>query len=165
VTVTPAQADEAPESDQDLWAGVTAAEQHVARARARFHQYAQDQVPTLRAALRSRNRWDTKAALTYLAEFGQYVPELLDDLVELAMSIGWALYARRAIAHGPSDAVAAGLERIMRAKLVGQPDPDDVRRLAETLDQAGPAYALAELVEWARASENEEIREVAADFS
>ena len=149
--------------DQDLWAAIVAADQQLARVRAEFYQDAEARHEVLLAALQGSN-WDCGAALAYLEALPDDVPELLDQLVEHAMSHRWALAARRAIAAGWSEKVAPVLRQIIERRL-GTADPDDYRRIAELLLHLGEREGLRMLVESARKKDDPDIREVADDFS
>src|SRR5439155_11319774 len=76
-------------SDEELWAAVVAAQRQVVRARADFHQNADSRRDVLAAALR-KSGWDRRAALELLPALASDVPVLLDELVDCAMSAGWA---------------------------------------------------------------------------
>jgi hypothetical protein len=150
-------------SDQDLWAAVVQAERELARRRADFYQYAQDQTTILAQALRGRG-WDTSAALWFLREFYDGTPALLQPLVGAALSDRSALWARQAIARVSSDRLFPQLERIVLARL-DSADDLDYRRLAELLAHVQAWTILHKLVLRALASDDDDTREVGEDFT
>jgi len=150
-------------NDQDLWAAIVAADQHLARARAEFYQHAEARREVLAAALQGSN-WDRGAALSLLEVLPDDVPELLDQLVEQATSHRWALASRRAIASGRREAVTPLLRQIIRKRLETA-DVDDYRRLAELLRHMNDEEALSALVQKAGSLDDPDMQEVAQDFA
>lgn len=149
-------------SDEELWAAVVAAQRQVARARAEFHQKAGSRRDVLAAALRSPG-WDRRAALEFLPGLASDVPTLLEELVDCAMSAGWAPAVGCAIKGRHPDDVMPELRRIVRERLETA-DATDYRRVAELLRWLSDGHTLDELIARAKTSENEEIREVGEDF-
>ncbi|MFI0941854.1 hypothetical protein [Streptomyces sp. NPDC021020] len=151
-------------TDQDLWAAVVAAEQQAAAARAAFHRNAGSRRQVLAAGLRGHSAWERGAALSCLEAQPDDVPELLDQLVGLALLPGWAGRARRVIDRGRREAVLPAVRHIVDT-LLPTAEADHYRRLAELLDHLADRPALHALVERAAASDDEETREVAVDFA
>lgn len=151
------------ESDHDLWATLVSADKQLAGARAEFYQRAGDRRSVLAAALRG-SAWDRGAALSFLEALPDDVPSLLDELVDNALSVRWALAARRAIAAGQPVVVTPLLTEIVRGRLAAA-DADDFRRLAELLRHLGAVEPLASLLSEARQSDDPETRQVADDFT
>ncbi|MFC7277258.1 hypothetical protein ACFQS1_24965 [Paractinoplanes rhizophilus] len=149
--------------DQDLWAAIVAADQKLARVRAEFYQHAEARHEVLVAALQGSN-WDRGAALAFLEVLSDDVPELLEQLVEHAMSPRWALAARRAIAAGRHEEVAPALRQIID-RLLPTADPEEYRRLAELLRHLGDREGLRMLLDGASRRDDPDIREVVDDFS
>lgn len=147
---------------QELWAAVVAAEREVTQSRAHFYQRATSRPEILAEALNG-SRWEKAAALSFLQSLPDDVPILLGQLVGLAMSSGWALSARRAIASGQRSVVLPALDTLVRARL-SEADADDYRRLAELLHHIQALDTLGALVQAALVSGDAETIEVGQDF-
>ncbi|MFJ6137268.1 hypothetical protein [Kitasatospora sp. NPDC092286] len=154
---------DARKSDQDLWTAVVAAERRAADVRADFYRNAESRRDVLAAALQGSN-WERDAALSFLEVLPEDVPVLLDQLIDNAVSPGWALAARRVIASGQTDVVISAVRQIVDARL-RTADADDYRRLAELFRHLNDRPALHRLVGQAEMSDDQDIREVGEDFS
>ncbi|GIE85766.1 hypothetical protein [Actinoplanes regularis] len=153
---------EQPE-DQQLWAALVAAEQERAHRRAEFYQHAKSRTGIIAQALNG-SRWDQGVALEFLAVLPEDVPAVLDRLIELSLSHGWALAARQAIAPAWRTGRLGELPQKVMA-LLDHADEDEYRRLAELLDHIQARDVLRELVNRAKTSADPDIREVAEDFA
>lgn len=148
--------------DDRMWTALVASAQEHARVRAEFHQRAAAPANVLGRAL-ANHGWDRSTALEFLADFSDDVPVLLDQLLDISLSHGWALAARQAI----DSAWRAGLVPELPEKVLAmldRADGDEYRRLAELLEHVQAWKALNELVRRAAASADPEIAEVAGDF-
>jgi hypothetical protein len=149
--------------DGDLWEACVVAERKLAGCRAAFYQNAQNRAEALTQAL-SGSGWDRTAALRLLDSLPDDVPDLLDQLIEYALSQGSALQARRAIGSGRGIEVVDKVRRLVEARLFVA-DAEEYRRLAELLTYLMDWGALRDLVRRAAASQDPETREVGEDFN
>lgn len=150
-------------ADDALWAAVIAAEKELGRAHAAFYQQADLRRETLSRALRAGSKsWDSFAALDLLDRLSDDVPELLEELVDLAMVDVRALDARRVIARRRY--VVTQTVRDIVARRLDTADDRDYWRLAELLEHLRDGEGLRSLVERARTSDDPDIREVADHF-
>ncbi len=145
-----------------MWTALVAVEQERARLRAEFWRHAERRAATLARAI-DDGGWDRSVALEFLAGFPDDVPELLDRLIPLSISHGWAGAVRAALTVPYRMGDLPGLDRDVLARLDAA-DDDEFRRLAELLDHLRAWTALAELVERAAGSPDPNIRAVADDF-
>jgi hypothetical protein len=157
--VTAAEVDQ---PDDRLWDALVSVEQERARRRAEFYQQATSRTDTLARAL-AGSAWDQSVALEFLAALSDDVPALLDRLIELSLSHGWAFAARQAIASAWRTGSLPALPEKVIARL-DHADDDEYRRLAELLEHLQAWDALHELVRRARAADDPHTREVAEDF-
>jgi hypothetical protein len=154
-----------PPTDDELWRAYVEAQREAHRRRADFHDRARDRPGALRAALGVRaGPWQRACALDLLAALPEDVPALLDDLVDLSLSHGWALAARRAVGALPRDGLEPLLEPLVLERL-DSADGDEYRRLAELLVHVGAWDLLGRLVDRAREAEDPGTREVADDVT
>jgi hypothetical protein len=153
------------EDDRNLWADVVAAETQLIQARFQFNQHSHTRKETLREALDGPSKSDRRAALSFLEVFPEDVPDLLDRLFDISLSLGWALKARKAIARGPAEVVTPALHQLLDRYLADpQTDADDYQRIAELLDHLHDTTGLATLVRKASLSPDPEIRDVATTY-
>lgn len=92
------------------------------------------------------------------------VRAVVADLVWLAVSHRYALQTRQILGRLSHADVADRVPPAVWRQLEETPDDDAYRRMAELLDHLGLADALEELCRRAAASDDADIREVAADF-
>lgn len=149
--------------DQRLWEAVVAAERELARRRADFHQQAATRSQVLRSALTGGSSWHQAAALSFLQAVPTDVPDLLEELVALALSHSHARSARRAV-EASRQQVLPEIDRIV-ARRLPTADADDFRRYAELLAHLGSWGSLGNLVGLALESRDADIREVGEDFA
>lgn len=93
-----------------------------------------------------------------------YTAALVDVVVDLAVSHGFAGECRQLLGRMPFRVALDALPAIVAARLDGA-DYDEVRRLAELLEHVGLRDALAELCRRASESDDPDVREVAKDFA
>jgi hypothetical protein len=86
------------EQDRELWDALVEAEREDAQRRADFYQNAQGRTGILTSALRGKP-WQQATALGFLRDFSSDGPELVPQLVELALSP--PLGPGRAAGHRP----------------------------------------------------------------
>lgn len=158
------------EDDKKLWEAFVSAEQQVGAARVAFFQKARSRRGVLAAALNVRAPYSHQsAALTFLSALPEDVPGLLDQLVELATIEASTFASKKVIKRGVTsqpEIVTPKLRGIIRSRLADpQTDEIDYRLLAELLRYIHDNEMLAELVQFAKASSDDEIREVGEDFS
>ncbi|MFE4868104.1 hypothetical protein [Streptomyces sp. NPDC056682] len=155
-----------PERDalgMEEWRALVAAEQEVTRCRAEVNQLP-SRVDLLARALSSSSAWDRSAALNFLHLFPEDVPKLLDLLVDLSLSTGWALPAREAIRAArkeidPSKFAGVALECLSGGEV------EDYLRLADVLAEVEAWEALSAVIGEAAKSGDPEIREVSRSFT
>ncbi|WP_435131098.1 hypothetical protein [Actinacidiphila sp. bgisy144] len=145
------------------WRALVAAEQVVARCRADVNQLP-SRVDLLAKALSSSSAWDRSAALDFLHLFPEDVPELIDLLIDLSLSTGWALPARGAIRSArkeidPSKFVRVALECLSDGEL------EDYLRLADLLAEVEAWEALSAVIGKAAESSDAEIRDFSRSFT
>ncbi|WP_329217292.1 hypothetical protein OG352_14735 [Streptomyces sp. NBC_01485] len=145
------------------WRALVAAEQEVARCRAEVNQLP-SRMDLLAKALSSSSAWDRSGALDFLRLFPEDVPKLLDLLVDLSLSTGWAqpaLEAIRAARKGiePSQFVRVALDCLSDGEV------EDYLRLADVLAEVEAWEALSAVIGKAAESGDPEIREVSRSFT
>ncbi|MFC4110968.1 hypothetical protein [Nonomuraea zeae] len=140
-----------------------AAEQEVARRRAEVNQLP-SRAEVLANAMSSSSVWDRATALTFLRLFPEDVPNLLEALVDMCLSTGWAQAASEAIRAARRDIDSAQLTEIVERHL-SSGDAEDYLRLASMLTDCEAWESLGMLIERAFESNDPEIREVAHDFT
>ena len=151
-------------SDDELWRAFVEARQETIRRRADFYNTARDRPGILRAALTvGAGPWQRGAALDFLAALPDDVPALLEDLVDLSLSHGWALAVRRAIAGLPKDDLVPLLEPLV-LKHLETADDDEYLRLAELLVHVEAWDLLGRLVARAPVTDDPDTREAADDL-
>ncbi|MFE3456243.1 hypothetical protein ACFXKD_01775 [Nocardiopsis aegyptia] len=152
-------------SDGELWRAFVEAQREAHRRQADFHTRARDRPGILRAALTAgAGPWERGCALDFLAALPEDVPALLSDLVDLSLSHGWALAARRAIGTLPHDDLVPLLEPLVLEHL-DTADDDEYLRLAELLVHVGAWDLLGRLVAHAPVTDDPNTREAADDLT
>lgn len=129
-----------PERDalrMEEWRALVTAEQEVARCRAEVNQLP-SRVDLLAKAISSSSAWDRSAALDFLRLFPEGVPKLLDLVVDLSLSAGWALPAVEAIRAARKEIDPSQFARVALECLSG----------GEVEDYLGLAYLLVEVEAW-----------------
>lgn len=155
-----------PERDalgMEEWRALVAAEREVARCRAEVNQLP-SRVELLAKALSSSSAWDRSAALDFLHLFPEDVPKLLDLLVDLSLSTGWALPAREAIRAARKDIDPSKFARVA-LKCLSSGEVEDYLRLADVLAEVEAWEALSAVIGKAAESGDPEIREVSRSFT
>ncbi|GAB2485988.1 hypothetical protein [Nocardiopsis aegyptia] len=154
-----------PPSDDELWQAFVEAERETIRRRADFSNAARDRPGILRAALTAgAGPWQRRAALDFLAARSDDVPALLEELVDLSLSHGWAPAARRAIAGLPKDDLVPLLAPLVLEHL-DTADDDEYLRLVELLVHVGAWDLLGRLVARAPVTDDPDTREAADDLT
>ncbi|GIF03885.1 hypothetical protein [Actinoplanes siamensis] len=159
-------------NDRRRWTRYLDARAEMLAARDEFHRHPAARREILAGALdqaRDADPSEVGAALEFLREHPEDVPDLLPLLVDRAMSLRFAGRARKAVAAGRRDQVTVRLRRIVADRLA---DPacgaSECRRLAELLDHLGDHSSramLARLTSWAGDSGDPDLRRVAADYA
>ncbi|RKS08930.1 hypothetical protein DFP74_4656 [Nocardiopsis sp. Huas11] len=153
-----------PPSDDELWQAFVEATREAHRCQADFYNRARDRPGILRAALPAgAGPWQRGAALDFLTGLSDDVPALLDDLVDLALSPGWALATRRAIGTIPHDDLVPLLEPLVLEHLETA-NEDDYRRLTELLVHVEAWDLLGRLVAHGLEADAPDTREAADDL-
>jgi hypothetical protein len=144
------------------WQDLVAAEQ--AYFAARMALYKADPEAELRAALGSaRGRGTALRALRDAPV--ELVMDLIEPLTEAATTThGEVGLAREVLGRVDPGWLAGVLPPLVEQRLAPAADWEDYRRLAELLSTLGQHALLAEVVRRAAGSDDEDIREVAADF-
>ncbi|MFF3836573.1 hypothetical protein [Streptomyces sp. NPDC001930] len=152
-----------PTEDERLWRAVVDAERALAHHRAEFHRHARDEVAVLRSALGDGSAWQRGAALSHLRQ-QPADPAPVRELVELAMSPGWALEARGVLERVPAEHLTPALDALLAAALeeLRDGDADLYSRWAELLVHVRAWPLLRRVQDRAAASREPEVREVAA---
>ncbi|WP_345040185.1 hypothetical protein [Streptomyces sannanensis] len=147
----------------DKWRALVAAEQEVARCRAEVNQLP-SRVELLTKAMSGSSAWDRSTALTFLRLFPEDVPELLELLVGLSLSIGWAQPAGEAIRAARREIDPSRLAEMVVGHLPDG-DAEDYLRLADMLAHVEAWETLGVVIQRALESSDLEIQEVAHDFN
>ncbi|RSS83975.1 hypothetical protein [Streptomyces sp. WAC06614] len=145
------------------WRALVAAEREVAQCRAEVNQLP-SRVELLAKALSSSSAWDRSAALDFLHLFPEDVPKLLDLLVDLSLSTGWALPAREAIRAARKEIDPSKFARVA-LKCLSSGEVEDYLRLADVLAEVEAWEALSAVIGKAAESGDPEIREVSRSFT
>ncbi|MEU4335514.1 hypothetical protein AB0F59_12860 [Micromonospora lupini] len=144
------------------WRALVAAEQKVARCRAEVNQLP-SRADLLAKALSSSSAWDRSAALEFLRLFPEDVPKLLDLLVDLSLSHGWALPAREAIRAARKEIDPSQFARVA-VECLSDGEVEDYLRLADVLVEADAWEALSGVIDKAAESSDPEIRQASRSF-
>ncbi|MFE1206729.1 hypothetical protein ACFW5V_34105 [Streptomyces sp. NPDC058762] len=147
----------------EKWRALVAAEQEVARCRAEVNQLP-SRVDLLAKALSSSSAWDRSSALDFLHLFPEDVPKLLDLLVDLSLSTGWALPARVAIRAARKEIDPSKFARVA-LECLSDGEVEDYLRLADLLAEVEAWEALSAVIGKAAESSDAEIREVSRSFT
>ncbi|MFF3768138.1 hypothetical protein ACFYYR_29210 [Streptomyces sp. NPDC001922] len=140
-----------------------AAEQEVARCRAEVNQLP-SRVALLAKVLSSGSAWDRSASLEFLRLFPEDVQQLLDLLVDLSLSTGWALPAREAIRAARKEIDPSTFARVA-LECLSDGEVEDYLRLADVLAEVEAWEALSAVIGKAAESGDPEIREVSRSFT
>lgn len=149
-----------PETGQ--WQALVAAEQEVSKLRAAIYGLPH-RANLLTEAISGSSVWDRTVALRFMREFPEDTPRLLEQLVDLAISGGWARESIEAIRAARSEINPARMAEIVTLFLADA-DAEDHLRLAEMAAQIESWQALGVVIDAAVASNDAETREVARDF-
>lgn len=150
------------EPEREQWQALVAAEQEVAKLRARIYGLPH-RAELLAEAISGSSVWDRTVALRYMREFPGDTPHLLEQLVDLAMSGGWARESMEAIRAARGEINPTRMTEIV-APLLIDADAEDHLRLAELAAQTESWHALGVVVDAAAASDDAETQEVAREF-
>ena len=150
----------APDTGQ--WQALVAAEQEVSKLRAAIYGLPH-RADLLAQAISGISVWDRAAALRFMREFPEDTPRLLEQLVDLAMSGGWARESMEVIRAARSELDPTRMTEIVAPILVDG-DAEDYLRLAELATQTESWQALGVVIDAAAASDDPEKQEVARDF-
>lgn len=120
-------------------------------------------VDLLAKALSSGSAWDRSAALDFLHLFPEDAPKLLDLLVDLSLSTGWALPAREAIRAARKEIDSSKFARVALECLSGG-EVEDYLSLADVLAEVEAWEALSAVIGKAAESSDPEIRKVFRSF-
>ncbi|MFF4331333.1 hypothetical protein ACFYZT_33135 [Streptomyces sp. NPDC001591] len=155
-----------PEEDDPgmrQWISLVAIEQEAARCRAELNQLP-SRVHLLAKALSSSSSWDRSAALNFLRIFPEDVPILLNLLVDLSLSTGWALPALEAIRAAEHKIEPLHFARVA-LECLADGEAEDHLRLAGMLAEVRAWEALDAVIGKASESSDPATREVARVFS
>ncbi|MFC8797614.1 hypothetical protein ACFT2C_07755 [Promicromonospora sp. NPDC057138] len=115
------------------WQSLVAAEQEVSKLREAIYRIPH-RAELLANAVSGSSVWDRNVAMRFIREFPEDTPQLLDQLVDLALSTGWA---RESI-----EAIRAARSEIDPTRMTGTVEPfltdgdaEDHLRLAELTAQ------------------------------
>lgn len=144
------------------WTDLVAAEREAARHRSTLHNTPQ-RAELLANAISSSSVWDRTIALSFMRDFPDDTPQMLEQLVDLALSTGWARGAIDAIRAAMPVVEAGRLTEIVTSFLTDG-DAEDYLRLADLTAQVGAWQALGEVITAAASSDDVEKQEVARDF-
>lgn len=150
------------EPEMGEWQSLVAAEQEVSKLRAGIYGLPH-RAELLANAISGSSVWDRTVALRFMREFPEDTPQLLDQLVDLAMSTGWARESIEAIRAARSEIDSTRMTAIVKSFLTDG-DAEDYLRLAELTAQTESWQALGAVIEAASASDDPEKQEVARDF-
>lgn len=149
-----------PSPDDQVWQELLAAEREVARCRAALRRSpGRDEV--LRAALRDPMPAGRQAALDYLRSFPDEVPGVLEDVVDLSVSLGWAKHTRDALWAARRDVDPMRLADVA-ASLVMTGDDEDAVNLSWLVLEIGGRPALLRFLESITAHPGSESRQLHA---
>ncbi|WP_432127455.1 hypothetical protein [Streptomyces sp. bgisy082] len=155
-----------PERDalkMEEWRALVAAEQEVARCRAVVNQLP-SRVDLLAKAITSSSAWDRSAALDFLHLFPEDVSKLLDLLVGLSLSTGWALPAREVIRSARKEIDPSKFARVA-LECLSDGEVEDYLRLSDLLAEVEAWEALSAVIGKAAESSDTEIRDVSRSFT
>ena len=145
------------------WRAAVLAARSMASSIAPLRGNESETVALLKTALRGATERD--AAILILDYLGDsFIRSLLGDLVALGLSHRSALAARQLLGRLPHADSAEAVPSAVWNQLAETGDYDAYRRMAELLKHLGLYDALGELCRRAADSDDEDIREVAADF-
>ncbi|MEU3280678.1 hypothetical protein [Streptomyces antibioticus] len=145
------------------WRALVAAEREVARCRAEVNQLP-SRVELLAMAMSGSSAWDRSTALTFLRLFPEDVPKVLELLVDLSLSIGWAQPAIEAIRVARREIDHSQLAEMVLGRLSGG-DSEDYLRLSDMLARVEEWETLGVVIQKAIESNDLEIQEVGRDFN
>jgi hypothetical protein len=151
------------EPERGEWQSLVAAEQEVSKLRAVIYGLPR-RAEVLADAISGSSVWDRTVALRFIREFPEDTPQLLDQLVDLAMSTGWARESIEAIRAARSEVDSTRMTAIVKSFLTDG-DAEDYLRLAELAAQTEAWQALGAVIAAAATSDDPEKQEVARDFA
>jgi hypothetical protein len=148
----------------DAWQAALTASDSLLVDAAAARRHRTSALAVIKSALRSAT--GRARALTLLTNLGSdFISEVVRELVEVALSHGYALSARELLGQLSFDEAARAVPPAVSAQLAETDDDDAYRRMAELLSHLGLASALQDLCRHAAASEDADVREVAEDFA
>jgi hypothetical protein len=151
-------------TEDPLWRALAAAEQDVTRLRAEFNRRA-DRTEILARALAKVSIGDRATALEVLRIFPNDVPRLLEELVDLGLSIRWLTYVRELLRAACSESLLVKLDEVVADIMVENTHVQDYNNIANMLAYVEAWGTLAKVLDKARVSADPEVREVADDFT
>ncbi|NEB09605.1 hypothetical protein G3I32_12135 [Streptomyces coelicoflavus] len=155
-----------PERDalaMEEWRALVVAEQEVARCRAEVNRLPSRE-ELLTKALSSSSAWDRSAALDFLYLFPEDIPNLLDLLVDLSLSTGWALPAREVIRAARKEIDPSKLARVA-LECLSDSEVEGYLRLADILAEVQAWEALSAVIGKAAENGDPEIREISRSLT
>ncbi|PJI85720.1 hypothetical protein [Luteimicrobium subarcticum] len=144
------------------WVALVAAERDAARRRAGVNRLS-TRSDLLNAALAGGSAWDRSTALTFLRTFPGDVPQLLEQLLEIALAGAWARPVSDVI-RAAGSAVDTGLFVDVVLRQVRDRDADACARLAWLLVDVGAQVPLAALLAVARDHDDPAVRDVSREL-
>jgi hypothetical protein len=151
-------------TEDPLWRALAAAEQEVARHRAEFNRL-EDRTRILSSALATTSKLDRSAAIRFLRSRSEDVSQVLYELVDLCLSIGWLVSAKEPIRAARSASLLVKLDEVVARILEENTAAQDYTNIADMLTYVEAWEILAKLLDKARTSDDPEVREVADDFT
>ena len=139
------------EPEMGEWQSLVAAEQEVSKLRAAIYGLPR-RAEVLANAISGSSVWDRTVALRFIREFPEDTPQL-DQLVDLAMSTGWARESIEAIRAARSEVDSTRMTAIVKSFLTDG-DVRTTSRLAELTAQTEAWQALGVVIAAAAASDD-----------
>ncbi|QJT01375.1 hypothetical protein G9272_14460 [Streptomyces asoensis] len=147
----------------EKWDALVAAETEIARLRVDVNQLPM-RAEVIERAVKCTAPWERSTALTFLQDFPEEVPRLLELLVDLCLSSRWAPSAREALWSARYDIDAQVLGDVV-LRYLADGDVEDYRLLADTLTYIEAWPALGELIAQAGRSDDAEVREIGEELA
>lgn len=139
-----------------------AVEREAARLRAEVNQLPM-RTELLQQGIESDSAWERSTALTFLRLLPEDVPRLLELLVGLCLSAGWAQSAREALWPARHDIEMSVLSDVVLREL-SDSGAEDYLMLADILTYIEAWPALAEVIDQTGRSGDAEVRKVGEEF-
>ncbi|WP_157876627.1 hypothetical protein [Streptomyces graminilatus] len=149
-------------SADEKWESLVAVEMEAARIRAEINRLPMRN-ELIERGIESPSPWERSTALTFLRLLPGDVPGLLELLVDLCLSAGWAQSAKEALWSARCDIEVPVLSDVVLREL-SDGDAEDYLMLADMLAYIEAWPTLGEVISQAGRSRDAEIREVGAQF-